>query len=62
MEDFPVMPVEHCGFKLKASSFFDRNPATDLPPECNKASVQNGVGAAAAMAGGGGCCGNPKPN
>jgi primary-amine oxidase len=51
VEDFPVMPVEHCGFKLKASGFFDRNPATDLPPECNRASVQNGSA---------GCCGKAK--
>ena len=31
-EDWPVMPVDHCGFTLKPSGFFDRNPALDVPP------------------------------
>jgi primary-amine oxidase len=31
-EDWPVMPVEHCGFLLSPVGFFDRNPALDLPP------------------------------
>ena len=31
-EDWPVMPVEYCGFHLVAAGFFDRNPALDLPP------------------------------
>ncbi len=31
-EDWPVMPVECCGFKLVPVGFFDRNPALDLPP------------------------------
>jgi len=30
-EDWPVMPVEYCGFHLVASGFFDRNPALDVP-------------------------------
>jgi primary-amine oxidase len=30
-EDWPVMPVEYCGFMLKPHDFFDRNPALDLP-------------------------------
>lgn len=32
-EDWPVMPVEYCGFALHPVGFFDRNPAMDLPPE-----------------------------
>lgn len=32
-EDFPVMPVEHTGFHMKPVSFFDRNPAVDVPPQ-----------------------------
>ena len=32
-EDWPVMPVERCGFMLQPVGFFDRNPALDLPPE-----------------------------
>jgi len=31
-EDWPVMPVEHCGFLLSPAGFFDRNPALDLAP------------------------------
>jgi len=30
-EDWPVMPVEVCGFTLKPSGFFDRNPTLDVP-------------------------------
>lgn len=30
-EDWPVMPVEYCGFSLKPSGFFDRNPTLDVP-------------------------------
>jgi primary-amine oxidase len=37
-EDWPVMPVEYCGFLLAPFGFFDRNPALDLPPtECAQA-------------------------
>jgi len=31
-EDWPVMPVEYCGFSLLPVGFFDRNPALDVPP------------------------------
>jgi primary-amine oxidase len=31
-EDWPIMPVERIGFALRPSGFFDRNPATDVPP------------------------------
>ncbi|HXZ61219.1 MAG TPA: primary-amine oxidase [Acidimicrobiales bacterium] len=31
-EDWPVMPVEYCGFSLVPYGFFDRNPALDVPP------------------------------
>jgi primary-amine oxidase len=30
-EDWPVMPVEYCGFHLMPVGFFDGNPALDLP-------------------------------
>jgi primary-amine oxidase len=31
-EDWPVMPVERCGFTLRPVGFFDRNPTLDVPP------------------------------
>lgn len=31
-EDWPVMPVEYCGFTLQPVGFFARNPALDVPP------------------------------
>jgi primary-amine oxidase len=31
-EDWPVMPVEYCGFHLMPVGFFDRNPSLDVPP------------------------------
>jgi primary-amine oxidase len=31
-EDWPVMPVERCGFRLTPWGFFDRNPTLDVPP------------------------------
>ncbi len=31
-EDWPVMPVARCGFTLKPTGFFDRNPTLDVPP------------------------------
>ena len=35
-EDWPVMPVEYCGFTLQPAGFFDRNPALDLPPQAGR--------------------------
>lgn len=34
-EDWPVMPVEYCGFHLIPVGFFDRNPTLDLPTSCH---------------------------
>ena len=45
-EDLPVMPVEYAGFMLKPNNFFAANPAMDLPPEADAASVQHGAGGA----------------
>lgn len=30
-EDWPIMPVDRCGFTLKPIGFFDRNPTLDVP-------------------------------
>jgi primary-amine oxidase len=30
-EDWPVMPVDSCGFTLRPIGFFDRNPTLDIP-------------------------------
>ncbi|HYF47207.1 MAG TPA: primary-amine oxidase [Acidimicrobiales bacterium] len=34
-EDWPVMPVDHTGFRLKPVGFFDRNPTLDVPPNAS---------------------------
>jgi primary-amine oxidase len=31
-EDWPVMPVQHAGFRLEPHGFFSQNPALDVPP------------------------------
>jgi primary-amine oxidase len=31
-EDWPVMPVEYCGFHLIPVGFFDQNPSLNVPP------------------------------
>ncbi len=37
LEDWPVMPVQHSGFRLEPFGFFDRNPALDVPrPSSNE--------------------------
>ncbi|RUS34240.1 copper amine oxidase [Jimgerdemannia flammicorona] len=33
VEDFPVMPVETCGFSLKPCNFFNANPGLDVPSQ-----------------------------
>lgn len=30
-EEWPIMPAEHCGFKLTPFGFFDHSPAMDVP-------------------------------
>jgi primary-amine oxidase len=32
LEDWPVMPVARCGFVLKPTGFYDRNPTLDVGP------------------------------
>ncbi len=38
-EDWPVMPVARCGFTLKPTGFFDRNPTLDVPPPAGHCSA-----------------------
>ena len=38
IEDFPIMPVETCGFSLKPFGFFNWNPCLDLKPPARGAS------------------------
>jgi len=37
-EDWPVMPVARCGFILKPTGFFPRNPTLDVPPPASHCS------------------------
>ena len=40
-EDWPVMPVEYCGFHLIPVGFFDKHPTINLPPTCKGNSKSN---------------------
>lgn len=42
-EDWPVMPVEYCGFHLVPVGFFARNPTLDLPSHCHGDTNDAGV-------------------
>lgn len=48
-EEWPIMPVEHCGFKLSPFGFFDHSPAMDIP---TKATIAAGNGLSLT------CCGH----
>jgi primary-amine oxidase len=37
-EDWPVMPTARCGFTLKPTGFFDKNPTLDVPPPASHCS------------------------
>lgn len=39
MLSFPVMPTDHCNFYFKPYFFFPRNPAMDIRPSSDPASV-----------------------
>ncbi|MDP5225750.1 MULTISPECIES: primary-amine oxidase [Arthrobacter] len=35
-EDWPIMPVDHVGFRLRPEGFFDRSPVLDVPASAQK--------------------------
>lgn len=43
-EDWPIMPVDYCGFTMKPFGFFDRSPVIDVPQLADGASCHAGVG------------------
>lgn len=61
-EDFPVMPAEPVGIMMRASNFFQRNPALWVPPSTvtkdlsSRAAFTNAAGSST----GGSCCSGDK--
>lgn len=56
-EDWPIMPVDHTGFRLRPEGFFDRSPVLDVPAPapghcCAPGEGASGGGAADAGQGG----------
>jgi primary-amine oxidase len=51
-EDWPIMPVDHTGFRLKPVGFFDRNPTLDVPPNASAHCRSRAAGTASQD----GCC------
>jgi primary-amine oxidase len=45
-EDWPIMPVDYTGFKLKPVGFFDKNPTLDVPASTGAHCAGNGSGTA----------------
>jgi primary-amine oxidase len=45
-EDWPVMPVDRCGFTMKPLGFFDRNPTLDVPASTSShcSAAEDGAG------------------
>jgi primary-amine oxidase len=43
-EDWPIMPVDYTGFKLKPVGFFDKNPTLDVPGSTSGHCAGNGSG------------------
>ena len=53
VEDWPIMPVDTVGFKLRPEGFFDRSPVLDVPPSpgATSAACHSAAGNAHGIAG-----------
>lgn len=59
-EDFPVMPAEPVGIMMRASNFFQRNPALWVPPSTVVKDVSSRAAFTNTAAPAGGCCADKK--
>ncbi|MNI56086.1 Phenylethylamine oxidase precursor [compost metagenome] len=52
VEDWPIMPVDTVGFKLRPEGFFDRSPVLDVPANATGSSCHSEAASGSEIGGG----------